>query len=325
MQSMVSNDEWISARLRSLKNVARDVRLFEIAPDEGVWSYQPGGHIDVSVIVDGEQATRSYSLVGEPNAEVLSIAVKRLPNSRGGSKYMWSLKSGARLAISRPKNHFELSVGQSEYLLVAGGIGITPIYGMALSLLRGGSSFRLIYAARSRADMAFADHLSEVAGSRLQLYPEDSHGRVDLAAEIRALATDAEIYVCGPVGMLEAVKRCWREQWRPQEKLRFETFGSTGHHPSEEFVVSIPHLQREFVVPRNRSLLEALEAEGVEMISNCRRGECGVCVVNILGADCEIDHRDVFFSELQKAEKRKMCTCVSRAVGGRLVIETADR
>ena len=238
---------------------------------------------------------------------------------------MWSLKSGARLAISRPKNHFGLSVGQGEYLLVAGGIGITPIYGMALSLLRGGSNFRLIYAAQSRADMAFADHLNEVVGSRLQLYPEDSHGRVDLATQIRTLAPDAEIYVCGPVGMLEAAKRCWREQGRPQEKLRFETFGSAGHHPSEEFVVSIPHLQREFVVPRNRSLLETLEAEGIEMISNCQRGECGVCVVNVLGADCEIDHRDVFLSDSQKAEKRKICTCVSRAVGGRLVIETADR
>jgi vanillate O-demethylase ferredoxin subunit len=299
--------------------------LFEIAPDEGAWPYQPGSHIDVSVIVDGEQATRSYSLVGEPKAKVLSIAVKRLANSRGGSKYMWSLKSGARLSISRPKNHFELSVGQGEYLLIAGGIGITPIYGMALSLLRGRSSFRLIYAARSRSDMAFADHLGEVVRNRLELYPEDTHGRVDLEAQIRPLAADAEVYVCGPVGMLEAVRRCWREQGRPQEKLRFETFGSTGHHPSEEFIVSIPRLQREFLVPRNRSLLETLEAEGIEMISNCRRGECGVCVVNVLGADSEIDHRDVFFSDSQKMEKRKMCTCVSRAVGGRLVIETADR
>ena len=322
---MASIDEWISARLRSVKDVARGIRLFEIAPDEGVMPYPPGSHIDVSVIVDGEQDKRSYSLVGEPKAETLNIAVKRLSNSRGGSEYMWSLKSGARLTISRAKNHFELSVGHSEYLLVAGGIGITPIYGMALSLLRRRSKFRLIYAAQSRPDMAFADHLREALGDRLELYPEDSHGRVDLATKILALATDAEIYVCGPVGMLEAVKRCWCDQGRPQEKLRFETFGSTGHYPSEEFIVSIPHLRREFLVPRNRSLLETLEAEGIEMISNCRRGECGVCVVDILGVDSEIDHRDVFFSDSQKAEKRKMCTCVSRAVGGRLVIETADR
>jgi ferredoxin-NADP reductase len=322
---MTSIDEWSFARLRSVKDVARDIRLFEIAPDEGAISYEPGSHIDVSVIVGGDQDKRSYSLVGEPTAEVLSIAVKRLPNSRGGSEYMWSLKRGARLTVSRPKNHFELSVGNGEYLLVAGGIGITPIYGMALSLQRRRSKFRVIYAAQSLPDMAFADDLREALGNRLELYPEDSRGRVDFATQIRGLATDAEIYVCGPVGMLEAVKRCWRDEGRPQEKLRFETFGSTGHYPSEEFVVSIPHLGREFLVPRNRSLLETLEAQGIEMISNCRRGECGVCVVNVLGADSEIDHRDVFFSDAQKADKRKMCTCVSRAVGGRLAIETADR
>jgi ferredoxin-NADP reductase len=322
---MASTNEWIPARLHSIKDVARDIRLFEIAPDEGVRPYAPGSHIDVSVIVEREQDARSYSLVGEPKSEALSIAVKRSLSSRGGSEYMWSLTTGARVTISRPKNHFELSFGPGEYLLVAGGIGITPIYGMALSLLQRGSNFRLIYAARSRPDMAFADHLSNAIGDRLELYPEDSVGRVDLAKQIHSIAPHAEIYVCGPVGMIEAVKRCWRDQGRPQHKLRFETFGCTGHYPSEGFVVSIPRLQREFSVLSNRSLLETLEAEGIEMISNCRRGECGVCVVDVLDADTEIDHRDVFFSDSEKAQSRKICTCVSRAVGGRLIIDTAGR
>jgi vanillate monooxygenase ferredoxin subunit len=318
-------DDWMPARLDSIYDVARDVRLFEIEPDEGSMSYEPGSHIDVGVIVGGEQETRSYSLVGDPSTGVYRIAVKRLLNSRGGSEYMWSLGPGARLTITRPKNHFQLSVGDGEYLLMAGGIGITPIYGMALSLSRRGARFRMIYAARSSADLAFAEQLKDHLGNRLELYPEDSRGRIDFGREIGTLSESGEAYICGPVGMLEAVKRCWRDQGRSPGALRFETFGSTGHHPSEQFVVSIRNLGREFVVPRNRSLLETIEAEGIEMISNCRRGECGVCAVTIVSTDREIDHRDVFLSDEQKAAKQKMCTCVSRAVGGRLVIETGDR
>nr|QIO36922.1 oxidoreductase [Bradyrhizobium sp. 1(2017)] len=322
---MTYHDEWEEARLASIGDLTSDVRLFEIAPAQGARSYEPGSHINVVVIVGGEQQTRSYSLIGDPGADVYRIAVKRLPDGRGGSAYMWSLKLNARLTIARPRNRFELSTGDGEYLLMAGGIGITPIYGMALSLWKRRANFRLVYAARSHADMAFAEQLKDRLGDRLELCPEDRGGRIDLGNQIGRLSKSGELYVCGPVGMLEAVKRCWRDQERPPGGLRFETFGTAGHHPSESFVVAVRNLGREFVVPRNRSLLEAIEAEGIPMISNCRRGECGVCAVTIVDADHGIDHRDVFLSDEQKAANQKMCTCVSRAVGGRLVIETGDR
>jgi ferredoxin-NADP reductase len=322
---MNDNDEWGEARLASIRDLTSDVRLFEIVPVGATRSYDPGSHIDVGVIVDGEQQTRSYSLVGDPSADVYRIAVKRLPDGRGGSEYMWSLKQNARITVARPRNRFELSTGDGEYLLIAGGIGITPIYGMALSLWKRRANFRLVYAARSHTDMAFAEQLKDRLGDRLELYPEDTGGRIDLDKQIGRLSESGELYVCGPVGMLEAVKRCWRDQGRLPGGLRFETFGTAGHHPAEGFVVAIRNLGCELVVPRNRSLLEVIEAEGIQMISNCRRGECGVCAVTIVDADRGIDHRDVFLSEEQKAANQKMCACVSRAVGGRLVIETGDR
>ena len=322
---MNSVDEWEVARVTSIREVASDVRLFEIEPSGAAVPYGPGSHINVGVIVDGEQQRRSYSLVGEPSSGVYRIAVKRLPDSRGGSVYMWSLAENARIDITRPNNHFELSRRDSQYLLMAGGIGITPIYGMALALLRRGANFRLVYAARSIAEMAFAEQLREQLGERLELYPEDARGFVNIDGEVSKLSGDGELYICGPVGMLEAVKRSWRDQKRSPGALRFETFGSTGHHPSEGFEVTIRNLGRRISVPRNKSLLEAIEAEGIEMISNCRRGECGVCVVTVVDADQEIDHRDVFFSDEQKAESSKMCACVSRATGGHLLIETSDR
>jgi vanillate O-demethylase ferredoxin subunit len=173
--------------------------------------------------------------------------------------------------------------------------------------------------------MAFAEQLKDQLGGRIDLYPEDIRGRVDVDEEVRKLSKDGELYMCGPVGMLEAVKRSWRDQKRSAGSLRFETFGSVGHHPSEGFDVTIRNLGRKIFVPRNKSLLDAIEAEGIEMISNCRRGECGVCAVTVIAADQQIDHRDVFLSEVQKAENNKMCACVSRATGGHLVIETSDR
>ncbi|WP_207482819.1 2Fe-2S iron-sulfur cluster-binding protein, partial [Arenibaculum pallidiluteum] len=134
-----------------------------------------------------------------------------------------------------------------------------------------------------------------------------------------------ELYVCGPIGLLEAARRAWQDSGRPVDGLRFETFGSSGRHAAEAFRVCIPRLGREVEVPRNQSMLEALEAAGVEMIYDCRRGECGLCAVRILEVEGEIDHRDVFFSERQKAANQHMCTCVSRAVRGAVTIDTADR
>src|SRR5215475_12160402 len=129
--------EWRSARLRAIRDLAPDIRLFEIEPD-GTFVATPGSHIDVVVMIDGRPQVRSYSLVGPCTNGRYCIAVKRLPNSRGGSVGMWRLNVGEPLTVSRPVNSFELSYGRVEYLLVAGGIGITPIYAMALALSEAG-------------------------------------------------------------------------------------------------------------------------------------------------------------------------------------------
>ncbi len=321
---MSDTSSWHAATIVAVRDLTEDVRLLEIQPED-FESYVSGSHIDINVVVNGEQQVRSYSLIGASDTKTYRIAVKRLQDGRGGSRYIWSLAPSFRVSISRPKNHFDLSVGGGCYLLMAGGIGITPIYGMALDLLRMGADFRVLYAGRSLQEMPFSQELKDRLGDRLQLYPEDTCGRVNIEREVGALSDAHELYVCGPVGMLEAVKRSWRRFDRDPGKLRFETFGAVGHYPSEDFVVSIRNLGVEFVVPRDQSLLDAIEGHGIEMISNCRRGECGVCAITVISSDHEIDHRDVFLSDQQKVENRKMCACVSRATGGHLLIETSDR
>jgi vanillate O-demethylase ferredoxin subunit len=277
------------------------------------------------LLPDGRTDLRHYSLVGPaPVGGCWRIAVKREEPGRGGSAYMWSLKPGHRLEVSHPDTHFELSRDTANCLLIAGGIGITPIVGMALSLHERSAPFRMIYAGRSRAQMALLDELAPLA-EKLAVFADDEGAPPDLAPEIAALEPDAEAYVCGPIGLMDAVRRAWSEAGRPIALLRFETFGSSGRYAPEPFTVRIPRLQREIRVPADSTMLAALESAGVELLADCRRGECGLCVVDVLDHDKPIDHRDVFFSDHEHADDRKMCTCVSRQVGGTVTIDTAWR
>ena len=176
--------EWRSGRLRSVRDLTPDIRLFEIEPAGELVVPTPGSHINVAVQIGDRPDLRSYSMVGPCDDGLYRIAVKLLPDTRGGSAYMWSLAPGARLTISTPGNHFELGRGRPEYLLLAGGIGITPIYTMTLALAQAQANFRLLYACRRRQDVAFGDELRERIGDRLQVFLDEEGEKVDLAAEI---------------------------------------------------------------------------------------------------------------------------------------------
>jgi vanillate O-demethylase ferredoxin subunit len=320
-----SGHSWQRARLRSVRDLTADVRLFEIEPSGAFIAPTPGSHIKVAVQIEGRPEVRSYSTVGLSADHIYRIAVKRAPISRGGSAYMWRLQHDALLTISAPDNHFPLSHGCRDYVLVAGGIGITPIHSMALALAQTNASFRVLYACRSAADAALADELRTVIGDRLVLVLDDAGMRIDFEAEIARLAPAGECYVCGPIGMLEAAKAAWQRSGRSAAGLRYETFGNSGRFASEAFRVKIPRLGLDLDVPANRSLLDVLEAAGVGMIADCRRGECGLCVLPICSVNGIVDHRDVFFSDEEKAANARLCTCVSRVVNGSITLDTGHR
>jgi ferredoxin-NADP reductase len=317
--------EWRSARLQATRDLSPDIRLFEIEPAGEFVAPTPGSHFNIVVYINGRPDLRNYSAVGLGTDRLYRIAVKHLPDSRGGSIYMWSLAPGAQLTISTPGNHFELSRGCPEYLLLAGGIGITPIFTMAMALAEAGANFRLLYAARRQRDLALADELRDRIGDRLQGFVSEEGRRVDIAAEIARIRPEGEFYVCGPIGMLDDAKREWQRCGRPIDQLRFETFGSSGRFPSEPFKLKIPRLGLEIDVPFNQTMLEALESAGIDTIFDCRKGECGLCALPILETDGIVDHRDVFFSDEEKSANTKLCTCVSRVIGGSITIDTADR
>jgi ferredoxin-NADP reductase len=281
------------------------------------------------VDLGGRSDIRHYSLVGLPQESRASgcyrIAVKRADPGRGGSRYVWALQPGSRVAIAGPDSHFELPVSAPHTLLVAGGIGITPILGMALTLAARGAPLRMCYAAREPAELVFADRLRAALGERLQTFADSAGERIDLDAEIAALPEHAQLLICGPVPLLQAAQQAWAGAGRPLAELRFETFGSSGNRPAEAFWVRVPRHGVELEVPADRSLLEMLAEHGVQVLSDCRRGECGLCTMEIIQAQGTVDHRDVFFSAREKREDRRLCSCVSRVCGGGIVLDSAWR
>jgi vanillate monooxygenase ferredoxin subunit len=314
------------ACVRAARDVASDVRMIEIVPAAGTRPYPTGSHLDIAVEVDALPDIRSYSLVGEGPVEgAYRIAVKEIPDSRGGSVYVRALEPGATVQVSEPTSNFELQFGRSEYLLIAGGIGITPMLGMAHALERHSGPFRLLYAAHTREQMAFLEELSDLLGDRLELFVSADGDRLEIGAEIDRLDADGELYLCGPLRLRDAAQKAWSERGRRADRLQFETFASGGRFAPEEFKVRVRDRDREVTVRRNRTLLDALKDDGVEMMWDCLRGECGLCAAEVVEVEGELDHRDVFLSEEQKREGGTIITCVSRAVGGPITIDTGFR
>jgi ferredoxin-NADP reductase len=322
---MRNNQDWHPATVRAHRDLSATVREFEIRPEGGVKPWSVGSHLDVRVEVDGREETRSYSLVGLPGDEAYRIAVKRAQPSRGGSRFMWSLETGSELSIGEPNNHFELSFKAPQFLLVAGGIGITPIVGMAQMLAARGANVQMRYAVRNAAELVYGDRLRSALGDRLQTFCSDAGERLDIAAEIAALVPRAQLLACGPITLLDALREAWASAGRAAADLRFETFGNSGRFEARPFWVELPRHGLRLEVPAERSLLDVLNEAGVETLYDCRRGECGLCAVDIVSAIGSIDHRDVFFSVHEKQSNQRLCACVSRVHGGGVVLDSAYR
>ncbi|MCO4252126.1 PDR/VanB family oxidoreductase [Pseudarthrobacter raffinosi] len=280
----------------------------------------PGSHLDVEVAIEGGSEVRSYSVVNtSEDGRRHTLAVHRAPQSRGGSEFMHRLRVGDELNATRPLQNFPLRVGAARYTLIAGGIGITAMVAMASMLRRLGADYTLVYVGRTRARMAFLAELELEHGDRLRACVDDEDTSLNVAQLVDQIANDdlspaIEAYMCGPIRLMDAVRRKWSDTGLPLTNLRFETFGNSGWFDPEEFIVRIPRLGIETAVAPDSSMLEAIQGAGAEMMFDCLKGECGLCEVKVLGLDGCIDHRDVFFSEEQKNASRKMCACVSRVV-----------
>lgn len=306
----------LQATVARTERLSSDVMQFDLVPHGDGVIFEPGGHIDVFIPHGGGDIVRSYSHVGLGPGRTLQIAVKRMENSRGGSRYMWSLTPGDGIRIAAARNNFPLSYGAPAYHLLAGGIGITPIVGIGRALKAARKDFRLLYCVRDGDDAAFAGMLRAEFGDAFVLHDDTKEGVLDAETFVGSVAPEAELYMCGPLPMMDAINGAWARGGRARAKLRFETFGTTGSADATGFAVTVIETGQRVTVPRDASLLDSLLGAGQPVMYDCKRGECGLCKVEIEDLDGEIDHRDVFLSQADRTRNNAMCCCVSRLKGG---------
>ncbi len=317
----LTDDVWGSGvlplRISSVRELTPRVRAYVLRAADGseLPPVQAGAHLDVPVVLpSGVVSTRRYSITSySAQRQTYEIAVLREAAGHGGSAAVHArFQVGLTLRCGLPGNNFVLHADARPALLIAGGIGITPIQAMAYQLRANGRSFELHYAARSERDAAYLSDLRETVGAHLHLHGGATHPRMDVAAVLAFAASDAVIYVCGPAALIDAVRVAAAAAGIASERVRFERFLADARPRLDKpFSVSLARSGKHVEVPQGQTILDAIEAAGVTAASGCRNGSCGTCRVKVLGG--EPDHRDMALSPDERALAGLMCICVSRA------------
>ena len=274
--------------------------------------WEPGAHLDVQLITRHE---RQYSLCGDPaDVHGYRIAVLDEPLSRGGSHYIHRyLREGSRVWVRPPRNLFPLG-DAAHHLLLAAGIGITPILAMARHLAATGADWRMVYAVRSRDDVAFAADLAEL-GDRVRVHVSSEDGRLDLATLLAGTEEGTDVSACGPARFTEALLA---EKLPAGVRLHLERFEPKRREfrPNEPFTVVAARSGVEVEVPADRTMFGVMKAAGIPVEGSCLRGICGSCALQVL--DGTPEHRDSLTADETSAT---MYPCVSRALTARLVMD----
>jgi len=325
----VLGDGPLELTIAGIRQLTPEVRAYELRrPDsQDLPEVVPGAHILVPVPSSDKDAdTRSYSIASNPGRrDTYEIAVRREPEGGGGSRAIHAHYTlGQRLRVSMPKDAFSLHDDDRPSVLIAGGIGITPLKSMAQALMTRGHGVRLHYAARSSALMAYGAKLKQVLGTDVAFYPGDEGKRLDIAAIFSQAPKDAIFYVCGPQSLIDAVRTHGKELGLTQDRVRFEVFATpnTGTGPQPDDVAFDVHLARSNKILRvaeDRTILDTMIDAGLSPAFSCKSGICGTCTVKIL--DGTPVHRDTVLSPADRETEGKFCPCVSRAASDRLVLD----
>ena len=304
---------------------AVDICSFELVNvhDRPLPAFSAGSHIDVSL---PNGLTRQYSLCNDPKeSHRYLIGVLKDPSTRGGSAAMHErVNVGDMLTISNPKNHFPLAHGARHSLLLAGGIGVTPILCMAERLSMAGEAFVMHYCARTRERAAFCNRIATSAfASHVQFHFDDGPPQqaLDIGALLARPQPDQHLYVCGPKGFMNAVLEAARSAGWPEAQLHYEFFAAEPVKLATDgsFEVKLASSGRIVEVPSDKSVVEALASAGVVVETSCEQGVCGTCITRVL--DGEPDHRDVFLTPLEQAANDQFTPCCSRAKSACLVLD----
>ncbi|WP_082894742.1 PDR/VanB family oxidoreductase [Sulfitobacter geojensis] len=315
----------INVKVEKIAQEAEGIRSFLLAKKDlfNLPAYSPGAHIDVHC---GEGIIRQYSLCGDPaDRRHLMIAVRQVAPSRGGSDLMHqAVEEGDRLEIGAPRNNFPLDETAAHSVLLAAGIGITPIIAMADRLHARGRSFALHYFSRAPEHTAFRTRLTQGGYSDKVSFHEglDVQATGSTLDEILAYPiSGGQVYMCGPGPFMDRAETSALAHW-PASAVNLERFSAKpalAGAPTNPFIMELARRGVTLEVGADQTILDVLDANEIDAAFSCEQGVCGTCVTDVLSGTPE--HRDSFLSLKQRSSGRMMCLCVSRAKGGKLVLD----
>lgn len=317
----------LQVRVSAITNEAERIKSFVLVDVTGepLPAFSAGAHVLIDL---PNGLTRQYSICNDPiETGQYRIAVLLESNGRGGSICMHEdIAVGDRLSISPPRNNFALVESAREFLLIAGGIGVTPILAMCQDLHRRSLSFRLHYCTRTPELTAFRDELTTGPfASRVTFHHDGGElGKgLDVNALLATVPDGMHVYCCGPAGLMKAVESA-ASHW-PDGRVHFEFFAATGEVAvtsqarCQPFEVVIASTGQVMIVPLGRTVLEVLRDHGIIIESFCEEGICGTCIIGVL--EGIPDHRDLVLGDIEKSKNNLMAVCCSRALSARLVLD----
>ena len=289
---------------------SRDIRTITFADPGGrpLPGYVPGSHL----VVHAGAATNAYSLTGDgTNPSEYSISVLRLHDGNGGSRWLHDeLDVGAVVPVGLPRSAFAPIARARKHLLIAGGIGITPMVSHLRAAARWHRDVQLLYVFRESA-AAHLDEVTALAGSRAELFTDRVSFTDRLSHALRRQPIGTHLYVCGPSAMIDAVLAAATDAGWPGSRVHFERFGVGALDDGDPFRVALTASGRTVDVPSGTSMLDALESDGVAVPNLCRQGVCGQCRIPVVGG--APIHRDLYLSTEEKDAGNAIMPCVSRA------------
>lgn len=300
-------------RIESIQPVASNVLKLKLVPAtvdvQKLPEFVPGAHIEIH-FANGQFARR-YTLISDPDdLSFYEIAVLKVENGSGGSKWLHeTLKVDDVLVCVGPFNEFNLASQSKHSVLIAGGIGVTPILSFVRELQKQNQSFELHYAARNQEAAFIPSVLQNIKNQASHFYFNNLNQKLELDLVIPTYVDGHHLYICGPAQMIEHSKSiALKKQWLPNA-IHFESFGQQSAQADSDFSIELERSGQILNVGARESILEALERNGIRIDYGCRRGECGACVVEYLEGD--IDHRDVCLTPEER--RQVLCACVSRS------------
>jgi len=319
----VNDAQTLAVQVAAIEQVTPLIKHFTLKSVDGgpLPAFSGGSHIIVVMRGNLRTHRNPYSLLSAPHRlDAYEIGVRRMEESRGGSHFMHDeVKVGTRLEIAHPVNLFGLDKIARKHLLIAGGIGITPFLAQIEDLRGTSVPYELHYAVRSAEHAAFLPRLREREGERVHVYYDSEDQAIDFAGLLSEQPLGTHVYVCGPAGLIKRVVDTAHAYGWPDSHIHWEQFSAPP--VGDAFDVFLSRTNITVHVPHDRSLLESIEAAGVEVPYLCRGGVCGFCQTAVLELDGELLHNDHFLSDAEKARAKSIMPCVSRARCKSLVLD----